>query len=235
MQTTGTLVTKNSLVLDVYELVVECIGLIDYTPGQFLTLEILPAIRRSFSIVSSNQVGGQTLFTLIVKAAASGNTEKWLHNYDGESMKVYVPLGRFIVKDSFKPVVCIATNTGIAPFIPMIKHIYTANPKAQVDIYFGMKHKDDDYALEYFRDLLKNHKTLRYFLCLSQGSSNAEVDPLISNVFSSRVTEAVISSYTYFDTQDFYICGNPDMVADMQEQLTAKGAQSLTMEKYMSA
>ena len=96
----------------------------------------------------------------------------------------------------------IATGTGIAPF----RSMYKSYPNLKFRIIHGVKNSQDAYFKDEFKD--------DYKLCTSQDKK--------SNSFHGRVTDYIQDMN--FDTNSiFYLCGNFNMIYDVQNILTSKG------------
>ena len=96
----------------------------------------------------------------------------------------------------------IATGTGIAPF----RSMYNSYPDLNVSIIHGVKNHKEAYFKDEFNE--------DYKLCTSSDQS--------SGGFHGRVTDYIIN--LNFDSDSiFYLCGNFNMIYDVQNILTSKG------------
>lgn len=234
MKSTCILQSKKQLIPTVYELTLICTNRLDYTPGQFVVLEIMPGVRRTYSIVDlAYTEDNQTKFKLIVKASPGRPTTMWIDSYAGEKIPLIGPSGRFAVVDSPHQKVFVATGTGIAPFVPMITSLLSTDTMTSVDLYVGIKKISDNYALSYFENLLRTCPNFNYYLCLSDEVNTEQVPDLVTQAVANTVTRYIPFQYTTWGSIDFYLCGVPEMISDMQDILTSKGANNIYTEKYL--
>jgi ferredoxin-NADP reductase len=210
------LVSKNSL---------------SYNPGQFVSLEILPDTNRSYSIVSLTPTTSGTHLTLIVKGTPSGPTEHWIDTVKpGDIFAAFIPMGRFSLHQTPSKKIFIGIGTGLAPFIPMISQQLFVDSQTQINLIYGVKTEKDDYSLKYFKELLEASPTFHLTLCVSQQPEQIEQNKLYT-FFAGRVTD-YLKSITADPEADYYLCGNPLMIQEVQEMLEKEGINRIYTEKY---
>lgn len=200
---------------------------ITYFPGQHVVIQVAPKVFRSYSIVD---VKNDEL-VLLIDVRIGGQASK-IFEEAGKGTEFGLigrPLGRFVVHDTGKPKVFVATGTGVAPFVPMIKAVLQKNPAADVKLYFGARTMEDDYADRFFQDYLNDrYPHFEIIHCISRPNGD-----LPEGYRHGRVTMIVPEHLEDCRTQEFYLCGNPQMVDDIQEVLRKNGADdNLFTEKY---
>lgn len=189
-----------------------------FIPGQFVNIFVTPPHRRAFSIVHADEQSISFIVELI-PIELNGKASEYFRNIQiGAKTQIMGPLGRFGLKDSNKPKVFIATGSGIAPFIPMIKSIKN---NSENHLFFGTRTKQDDFVTQIFAD-----SDINYTLCLSRERENLE------NAFVGRVTDAIFEAELDFKDSEFYICGSTNMITDVDEILRAQGATDIFFERY---
>lgn len=222
-----TVVTKETFVPDVYLFVLRLSAPISFSPGQHVVLQIEPKVFRSYSLVAADE---ETM-TLLIDVRIGGPASKFFEGAkEGTTLNLIgKPLGRFIVHDTGKPKIFVATGTGVAPFVPMIKATLDKDPKADVKLYFGARTIEDDYCDRLFNDYLgEQHPHFEVIHCISKPDGE-----LPEGSHHGRVTKIVPEHIEDCRTQEFYLCGNPQMVDDIQEFLRKNGAdENLFTEKY---
>ena len=125
------------------------------------------------------------------------------------------PLGIFTLdKASPRKKILIATGSGIAPFRAMI-HDYLENGGSDdITLYWGLRYPEDIFWQEEFAVLSQKHPNFVFVLTLSQPIPNWQGK-------SGRVT-AHLGEIQNPTASDFYLCGNKDMVDEVQDHLLAK-------------
>ena len=123
----------------------------------------------------------------------------------GDSVFVSQPYGSF--KSDHSKAYWIATGTGIAPFVSMIKSGYG---KDKILIHGARK---EPYF--YYADLFLSKLGRNYIRCCSQCTSNTN--------YAGRLT-GYLSEQPYLPVdQNYYLCGVAEMVVDVRDLLIAKG------------
>jgi benzoate/toluate 1,2-dioxygenase reductase subunit len=111
------------------------------------------------------------------------------------------PAGYFTFRPSARRAVFVATGTGIAPFVSMIR--------AGV-VRFNLLHGVRRPSELYYRSLFRNAGQ-PYFPCLSATVSRSKAP---ENSFHGRVTDCLKRHFPA-DTYDFYLCGRKEMIRDV--------------------
>ncbi|MBU2544611.1 hypothetical protein KJ618_04050, partial [Patescibacteria group bacterium] len=115
--------------------------------------------------------------------------------------------------------VFVATGTGIAPFRSMIidclsrYELLTMN--YELILYWGLRLEEDIYWKEEFENLEKQYPNFHFYLVLSKASDHWQGK-------TGHVTEHVLNEEKDLENSDFYLCGNKEMVKELEEQLLAK-------------
>jgi all-trans-retinol 13,14-reductase len=218
---TVTWIKKRQLTPTVLEIVLSTIDpLASYLPGQYINIEFDQKKYRSYSIAALNQGDGKTLITLIVEVSLKGLAGHFfdIHKPSGQQFDCVGPVGRFNIVESSKKRVFVATGTGLAPIVALINQIKGQN----CELIYGARTLESDFHKEYV------DVNLPQILCLSQ-----EKD--IEGVYCGRVTDYYLEHKDEYQNCQFYICGNPDMVAQMQELLELNGIEKsdIVTEKFL--
>ena len=101
----------------------------------------------------------------------------------------------FTLQNTSKPKVCIATGTGLAPMIEILRQAPQETPKIFI---YGARNERDVYHLEKLKDI----PNLQIIIKISQGHTE---------IYSKgRVTDEL---HQIPHGAEVYLCGNPDMIA----------------------
>lgn len=183
-----------------YELVVERNGL-PFEPGQLVTLHGSddPTLDREYSICSTPQ--DESAIHLLYRVIPNGRLTRQLQGLrSGEVVDVTGPHGMFTVRDLARPMVFVATGTGLAPCLSFLR----AHPSLDLTVLHGVREEEDLYYREEFGGV-------RYIPCVSRDAGTPR-----------RVTD-VLQSEAWNPACHFYLCGAYEMIVDVQAILAKQG------------
>ena len=119
----------------------------------------------------------------------------------GTSLSFTGPLGYFTYRPSERPAVFVATGTGIAPFLSMVRH-GTAD--------FTLLHGVREAKSLYYQDIFRRAARL-YIPCLGRDTGESSSG---ENVFRGRVSH-YLAEHLPPIVYDFYLCGRQEMIQDV--------------------
>ena len=119
----------------------------------------------------------------------------------GTSLSFTGPLGYFTYRPSEKPVVFVATGTGIAPFLSMVR-------AGIAD--FTLLHGVHQAKSLYYQDVFRRAARL-YIPCLAPDAGETSSS---DNVFRGRVSH-YLAEHLPPKVYDFYLCGRQEMIRDV--------------------
>jgi CDP-4-dehydro-6-deoxyglucose reductase len=197
----------------------------EWTPGQYVGITINPTYRRSYSILDYD---GRNL-SFIIDIKPGGIASQYFEKCKvGDKNQILGPYGRFIIQNTSLEKVFICTGTGVVPIIPIINNYISTNPNNKVKLFFGARHQEDDFALKYFEKLMTSN--VEYTQCITRDSELQTIPHVHS--LQGRVTQVVSGMDLNWGNTEFYVCGNPQMVLDMETILKEKNAAKILIEKY---
>ena len=190
------LIRRQWLTKDTFILALECPSNFRFTAGQRIRLSINQKTR-DYSLIPGDSPNE---LLLLIRLVADGPATRLLSTCpEGISLQFTGPGGQFIDRSSSRPAVFVATGTGIAPFVAMVRAGTTG---------FTLLHGARVEGDLYFRDLVSLSAEV-YIPCLTTSLPDPPAD-----VFAGRAT-------TYAQTHlppgdyDFYLAGRREMIADM--------------------
>lgn len=223
--TTVTLLTKNALTDTTYKLDFETKDQIDFSPGQYLTMQVAEKRRKPYSIVGVKN----NVLTLVIDVKPGGIASQYFEALKvGDTTQVWYPMGNFTVTNFDNPKLFVATGTGIAPFISMAHHLINTGFSKEIKVLWGIKTMSDDYLAEFFAEDIKNASNLELYHCISRQKLDQK------NVYNGRVT-AFLNDWSFetpLTNYDIYISGNKGMVKDVVTILQNKGCKNVFTEMY---
>jgi ferredoxin-NADP reductase len=193
----------------------------DFTPGQFVTLD-LPIHEkrnkrlRSYSIASWPDC--TNVYELLIVLDQKGLGTPWLFNNVnvGSELKFRGPQGVFVLKQPLdKEIFLICTGTGIAPFRSMIHEIKNKDiPHKNIYLIYGCRTKNDLLYYDELTKLRSEMPGMHYIPTLSrekwEGNSG-----YVHAIYESLCRERIPA--------DFYLCGWRGMIDDGQKLIMDMG------------
>lgn len=219
------LIQKVRLTKNVFEYKFELDSPMDFVPGQFVSVAVKDILRRSYSILSTDD---QKL-VLVVDISPGGPGSIFFNNLKvGQFAHIMGPLGIFKYKNTNLKKVFVATGTGIVPFIPMIKELLASDANIAIQLFFGTRHLDENLAYKYLDNEIKK-ANLKMIRCVSQLEGKNEESCMLG-----RVTKVIPEQISDFSNTEFYLCGVSQMVLDMEALLLEKNVakENIIHEKY---
>lgn len=190
---------------------------IQFVAGQTIMLTVAPNVYRAMSIASPPQEND--VITSVQNVAPGGPGSKWMVALKvGDPVEMMAPLGRFTVDhDSPRKKVFVATGTGIAPFRSMLLDT-TDNriPNEQISLYWGLRSITDIFMNDELERIDVERDNLNYHLTLSR-------PPEGWKGLTGHVTDLVFAKEQDIAACDFYLCGNKQMIMEMETRLSEKG------------
>lgn len=233
----GKLVLKHKKVVarDTVELLFDVLNDFSFESGQFISLKVGEKAWRAYSIASNPQ---NDEITLIVRLIEGGTGSEYLRKMEiGEEITYRGAFGRFVLpkeeektlrqaQDGLRPLIMAATGTGIAPFRAMLLDLQAKNAKTSVTLWYGGRNEDD---IAYLDDLADWYDNLEVKLAFSRVDSLSEayrqakigrITQFVGDLTEKAKAEAV-----------FLLCGNGDMVLDVEKRLLDAGIDKKRVEK----
>ena len=175
----------------------------DFRAGQLLTVHGADLLHdRTYTIASGER---DESLCILYRLIPSGLLTPQLASLQpGDQLKVSAPYGEFVLRDPARPVVFIATGTGIAPCIAY-RRTY---PQLNLTVLHGVRSEDD---LFYRAEL---EAGAAYHACVSGHAGPA--------CFKGRVT-ACATTLAFPPEAHFYLCGANEMFYEMRDLLEARG------------
>ncbi|MGB5746986.1 MAG: FAD-binding oxidoreductase [Desulfobacterales bacterium] len=165
-----------------------------FRPGQRISLK-LNNFERDYSLASSPD---ESHLTLCIRHVEGGQLSRVLGDAEkGTRFSFYGPHGYFTFKPSQRPVVLVASGTGIAPFRSMVRSGITPE--------FLLHGVETSAELYYAEELQAASGT--YIPCLSQSGKS-------QTHFAGRVTD-YLRRHLPPANYDFYLCGRREMIRDV--------------------
>lgn len=172
-----------------------------FLEGQYLDV-ILGDLRRSYSIAST---ASQKEITLLIKRFENGKMSDYWFNQAKENdlVRIEGPKGTFFLRDFTKPLVFLATGTGIAPIISILQKLDTDSTYQQahkVTVYWGNRCPEEFVWQPNFQKL--NVELIK--VCSTLEQTDDFVYGYVQDVALAKETNLIVS--------DIYACGSNAMI-----------------------
>ncbi len=209
---------KRALTENVFEFLFSFSDL-SFTPGQFVALQMKDkqgVFARCYSITDYEN----GVLTLCIKLISDGRGSTVLaHLKPKTSVLISSAKGKFLLQTTQNKKIFIATGTGIAPMITMIKHA----PTIAKILVLGFGNESDIL----YTEELKNFPKLKTEIVLSQPSEKWKGK-------KGYVTDVLKTMNITPDTE-IYICGNPKMIESVIQYFKDKNhPQNLVFFEHFS-
>lgn len=124
----------------------------------------------------------------------------------GSVIKLNGPLGAsYLRRKNTNPMLCVATGTGLAPMLSIIRGALESGMPNNINLIFGARSENELYHLEHLAQLAKQYKNFHYRICALHGVSQ-------KLYFQGLVTEAIIKYFPSLQDWRVYLAGAPAMV-----------------------
>ncbi|MCS7093432.1 MAG: FAD-dependent oxidoreductase [Patescibacteria group bacterium] len=204
---------------------------INFIPGQYLILRIGDK-NRLYSIASA--ADKKNLIEILVKIYPGGLASEFLLKLTpGVEVIFSGPSGVFRLRENHLRKIFLATSTGIAPFLSMIRS-KKLRFETDYNLFWGLRLKTDTY---FVNELLKIRENsggkFNFRICLSQETQ--PVDPKIFLPGRVQIGLEKLIKPKDFPLFEFYLCGGSDFVEDLRNYLEKKGVnkERILFERYI--
>jgi ferredoxin--NADP+ reductase len=211
-----------------------------FEPGQYMTIGVLAddrLVQRPYSVASDPAVAGTEGYEMYVRLVPVQRFTTLLWRLPvGHPMRMIGPKGRFLLEpDDDRAHLFVSTGTGIAPFISMIRQLMTHGRPRRTIMLNGCSYVDE---LGY-RDVLEDWERsgafpVSYVPTISRPSDprNAGWDGYTGR--AETVVRDVCRAHGLRPERTVvYICGNPDMILNVEAELMDAGFPEFHVKKEL--
>jgi ferredoxin/flavodoxin---NADP+ reductase len=223
----GTIVRKQVWSDGLFTLFIHCPGVAPHESGQFHQVGIqLPEkhLHRPYSVASPH---GDTLEFFIVRVDDGELTPRLWTMREGDSIDVSSKAtGGFVL--SHTPVSeCIwllATGTGLAPYIAMLREETIWDRYRKIVLVHGVRHATDLAYQDELASIKHKHEDRFHFIpVVSRADVPGAVSGRITTAIEKGTLEGEAGTSLAADNSVVMMCGNPQMLDDVEALLHARG------------
>lgn len=186
-----------------------------FLPGQFVELTLKNGITRCYSMANGVD---ESFLEFHIRHVPNGQftTNVFNEMKPKDVLKLQGPLGSFFLReDTEKPIIFLASGTGMAPIASIIKHMQKHKIDRPTSIYWGCRSQKDLYLDHWLQVLAKDRANLNYFPVLSEPDDSWKGK-------KGFVHEAVLSDCSDLSDFQVYACGAPPMIEAAKRDFLAK-------------
>lgn len=200
-------------------------AVVEFRPGQYLNILFDDGRARSFSMANADARSGR--IELHVREVEGGRfTQACLpHLQPGDQLQLDLPLGVFYWRErDWRPMVMVATGTGIAPIKAMLESLLDKEDCPPVSLYWGMNRPEDLYLAQEIATWTDRLCEFRFVPVLSHADEHWDGA-------RGYVQEQVCRDVPDLSEHAVYLCGSPAMIEQAQAMFKQHGAD----ERFMYA
>ena len=192
-----------------------------YRAGQYLEFILRDGSRRSYSMANApEQLGSPPAIELHLRHMPGGKftDQVFATMKEKDILRVEGPFGSFFLReDSAKPIVLLASGTGLAPIKAIVEHLRAAAISRPATLYWGCRSQADLYQHDWALAAAAAMPNLRYLPVLSEARPE--------DAWQGRtgfVHQAVMADLPDLSGHEVYACGAPLMVEAAERDFVAR-------------
>ena len=192
-----------------------------YRAGQFVEFVLRDGSRRSYSMANApHTIVDKPQLELHVRHLPGGKFTDHVFGAMKEKdiLRVEGPFGSFFLReDSDKPMVLLASGTGLAPIKAIVDNMIFKKSQRKAVLYWGCRSKADLYLNDWAEAAAAQMPTLRYVPVLSEAKPE---DGWTGR--TGLVHQAVMHDLPNLMEHQVYACGAPIMVESAERDFVAR-------------
>lgn len=189
----------------------------EFSPGQYANLTFWQGATRAYSMAGLAQ---DDELEFHIRLVPNGRVTSQLDSRIevGSTLKLNGPLGASYLRRNHKgPILCIATGTGLAPILSILRGVLEAGMDNPIHLLLGARSEADLYGADYIERLAADFDNFSYRICLSHTTDHKRYSV-------GLVTEALAEHYPDLSGWRIYLAGVPAMVEAASLACTRRGA-----------
>ncbi len=173
-----------------------------FLEGQYIDVIGPDTVRRSYSVASTSS---DSEITLLIKKVEQGVLSQYWFNHakHNDLLRIEGPKGTFFLRDQTRNLIFLATGTGIAPIISMLKKLDTDDEfkqKQTISLFWGNRYPQNFVWQPAFKKLKVN---VNFVLSRPNAKWNESI---------GYVQDIALSNLDNLEDTDIYACGSNDMI-----------------------
>ncbi len=218
--TEGTVIAKQLLNRDTVLVKIECKDALEYFAGQYVNLQRLDGLTRSYSIANTPQ---SNALELHIRRLPGGRFSEWVYNElaVGDKLAVSEPQGHcfYLPERSEQGILLVGTGSGLAPLTGILSDALAQGHRGPIHLFHGSRKAEDLYRVDEMRHLEQQYYNVHYTPCVSG-------DDVPQGFASGRAGDVALGTIPDLKGWRVFLCGHPEMIKQMQPSVFLKGAAS---------
>ncbi len=194
-----------------------------YHAGQYVEFILSGGARRAYSMANApSRLGSPPAIDLHIRHLPGGLFTDVVFSTlkDKDILRIEGPFGSFLLRneppDQAKPIILLASGTGLAPIKALIEQLRDSGNRRPAALYWGCRSRVDLYLNAWAEQAAAEMPSLRYVPVLSE--------PRPGDHWTGRtglVHQAVMADWPDLSGHQVYACGTPAMVDAAQRDFSA--------------
>ena len=190
-----------------------------YHAGQYVEFILQGGARRSYSMANApSRLGSPPAIELHIRHLPGGlfTDQVFSTLKEKDILRMEGPFGSFLLRESAKPMILLASGTGLAPIKALVEQMQDEAIQRSAVLYWGCRGPQDLYLHDWALQAAAEMPNLRYVPVLSE--------PPADGRWSGRtglVHQAVMADLPDLSGHQVYACGAPLMVDAAQRDFSA--------------
>ena len=191
-----------------------------YHAGQYVEFILAGGTRRSYSMATAPSRSGQPpAIELHIRHLPGGlfTDQVFSTLKERDILRLEGPFGSFFLRESAKPMILLASGTGLAPIKALIEQLQDSGQQRPAVLYWGCRSRADLYLHDWAEQAAADLPWLRYVPVLSE--------PRLADAWAGctgLVHQAVMADWPDLSGHQVYACGAPVMVDAAQHDLVTR-------------
>lgn len=190
---------------DIRRVLLKCVKPLDFSPGQYATLQFGPDLVRPYSMAG---LPSDEALEFHVRLVPGGRVSPYVFDTlkVGDAVRVSGPLGAsYLRRKHTGPILLVAGGTGLAPVLSILRGALAEGMTNPIYLYFGVRTERDLYCIDRLHALAEAHPRISLHLVISHG-------PVPKGMRAGLVTEAIAEDWSSLEGFRTWLCGAPAMV-----------------------
>jgi CDP-4-dehydro-6-deoxyglucose reductase len=190
-----------------------------FEAGQYVDLLLANGVRRSYSIANAPNAAGVIDLEFHVRHLPGGLFTDHVFSSlrERDKLQLEAPLGTFLLRESEKPALFVASGTGYAPIRSILLNEFAKSSSRRLVLYWGGRTLKDLYMIDEPRAFARNHANFSFVPVLSEALEEDRWEAA-----SGFVHSAVMADFPDLAGWQVYACGAPLMVEAAREDFSAR-------------
>lgn len=198
----------------------------NFVAGQYIRLTLTVNPSHLFSIASSPLE--KEYIRIITKITQSAFKKALLELMPGTEVKIFGPIGRFILQEEEKEYVFLAGGIGITPFISIIDYVAGKNLSIPITFFVSFSTSQDMIFYNELTTIANDHPNIKVVYTITQPQDLEKSWQGETGRISEELIKKYISNINY---PFYYIAGPPKMVEAMEQLTKAMGVSDDKIKK----